>query len=348
MPVLNQRQEAVLNKVIQQYILTARSVGSRSIAKALNNKWSPATIRNIMSDLEDMKLLTHSHTSSGRKPTDSGYRYYVDRLSYYLAPSEKIQKLVADNISGLTTKKAADPESLLRTTSDALGIFSKQLGIALCPRFEEGIFHKLHLVELASNRLLMVLTIRSGLINTMSIEIDFEISHGELEKITSLINEKLSGLSIREIKKTLSDRLKLKESQDRIKINILRAFIENAEKLFNIHDINQLHISNTRQFLAQPEFESRDHMSSVIELLEEKNLLIHFLRQRKTREGVYVTIGGENEDGRFSKYSVITCNYSMGNVDGMLGIIGPKRMEYSNIVPLVDFTSKVVSETFSK
>ncbi|MEW6040727.1 MAG: heat-inducible transcriptional repressor HrcA [Elusimicrobiota bacterium] len=340
--MLDERQEMILQTVVQHYILTAKSLGSRLTSKLLLNRWSAATIRNIMADLEDMGFLTHSHTSAGRQPTDVGYRHYVDYLSKYENIPVEAEEIMSKTIS----ENLVNPENILLATVKVLGLLSKQLGVALYPKLEEGVFNRIHLIGLSSNRLMMVLSIKSGLVNTLIVETDFVPESIDLEKTAQIINEKLGGLTIQEIKKNLEKILIVHEDEGKNKIHLVRLFIKHSEKLFNIDQEHQLFISNTKQMLAQPEFESRDHVDAVIELLEEKDILIHFLRKRGERGGVFITIGGENEDGKLKQYSVVTSNYNLGNIKGTLGIIGPIRMEYEKVIPLVKFSSDILNKTF--
>ncbi len=338
---LNERENIVLQLVTQQYVLTAKPVGSRTLEKMLEQQLSAATIRNTMADLEEMGLLTHVHASAGRQPTDMGYRYYVDNLSDYSTTRGEMESLLKSQIG----ERSSDPEQILQTTSKALGMISGQLGVALCPKFQEGIFQRAHLVPVSSNRMMVVVAISSGLVNTLTIEIKFEPARMDIEDAELIINKRLHGLTILEIQRTVAERLCTSDLENIHTIHLVRLFLDNAESLFNISETHQLYLSSTKPLLTQPEFESRSWLNAVIELLDEKDILIHFLRKREDKSGVYITIGGENQEGRFQSYSVVTSNYTMGNIKGTLGVIGPIRMPYEKMVPLVECTSNILNQT---
>src|SRR4030042_238645 len=195
---LSEREKAILRYVIHQFILTANPVGSRNIAKKYEIGWSPATIRNIMADLEESGFLRHPHTSAGRLPTDRGYRVYVDSLMD--PPSLNIiDKKIID--AGFESD-LGDTDNLLKLTASILSDITKQLACVTYPKFDEAILKKIQIVQLSSSRLLVVVSIKSGFVKTITLEIDAEVDEDNIHSVQQFLNERLSGLKLSELRKT--------------------------------------------------------------------------------------------------------------------------------------------------
>ncbi len=339
---LNEREKNILRYIIQQFVLTASPVGSRNIARKYELGISPATVRNIMSDLEESGFINHPHTSAGRIPTDKGYRTYVDSLMKL----EKLHETEAGMINKSLASTVPDTDELLRVTSKLLSSITKQLAAVTYPKVDSGTLEKIQIVSLSSTRILVVISIKSGLVKTITLEQDSEIKQSQIESVQRLLNERLAGLSLKEIRKTFSDRFKDVDTHK----SIIRLFIDSAEKIFK--DVNQsekIVISGAKDVIRQPEFEAPERFQSVIELIEDKDVIIHILEKGSELhpDQVYISIGSENEDQKLQHYSLICKEYKIGNVSGTLGIIGPKRMEYSRVIAIVDYVSKILSEVLT-
>jgi heat-inducible transcriptional repressor len=337
---LSEREKSILRYVIQQFILTASPVGSRNIAKRYSLGLSPATVRNIMADLEDEGFIDHPHTSAGRIPTDKGYRFYVDSLM-------DVQKLKNSEKNFIKEKmeKGMEADELLNITSNLLSRITKQLACVSYPRLESGILEKIQLVGLSSTRILIVISIKSGLVKTITLELSSEIDAQKIEPVQNLLNERLSGLKLSEIRKTFSERFQDLIDDDRT--SIIRLFYDSVDKIFkDVGRKDSLVISGAKNIIKQPEFEDPERFHSIIELIEDKDIIIHILEKSGDiiPEQIFISIGSENDDKKLSDYSFITKEYNFGETHGTLGIIGPKRMEYSRIVAIVDFVSKMLSE----
>ena len=201
---LSSRQLHVLEAVIQTYIETAEPAGSRTIAQRFGLGVSPATVRNIMSELEDKGLLYHPHTSAGRIPTDLAYRVYVDSLMHLAPPSDEARQTLQDELPG--SRNAMD--QLLRRTAQVLGVLTQELGVAVAPAFEHIVLERLELVQVSSERILMVLTLRSGAVRTVFVEVRGAIAKQALDRVAQVLNERLAGLTVEEIRSSLADRLR--------------------------------------------------------------------------------------------------------------------------------------------
>ncbi|MDZ7608022.1 MAG: heat-inducible transcriptional repressor HrcA [Cyclobacteriaceae bacterium] len=224
---LNDREKTILRSIVQQFILTASPVGSRNITKRFDVGVSPATVRNIMSDLEESGFINHPHTSAGRIPTDKGYRYYVDALM-------EIQKLKSADkgiIDKSLDQNILETEEILKIASKLLSTITKQIACVTYPTLDNGILEKIQLVILSSTRLLVVVSIKSGLVKTMTLEFESEVESDKLQKVESLLNERLNGLTFQEIRKTFKDRLS--DIGDAEK-PIIRLFIDSVDKILKI------------------------------------------------------------------------------------------------------------------
>ncbi|MGE5315546.1 MAG: heat-inducible transcriptional repressor HrcA [Acidobacteriota bacterium] len=338
---LNDRERTILRSIIYSFIQTATPVGSRYIAKQHGIGLSPATVRNVMSDLEDLGYIGHPHTSSGRVPTDKGYRFYVDSLMEIEKLSDEDRSIIQSQL-----QSGIDQENLFRLTSKLIGAISHQLGVVSAPRLNTGILDKLELVPLSGTRILVVISIRSGLLKTITMEVSTEIPRTKLEDVSRMLNERLSGLLLAEIRSTLHDRMQDMRDEE---TGLIRLFIDSVDKLFDEQrTIEKVHIGGTSGILSQPEFEHADQYRSVIELLENEDMIVHVLEKTETKDGVIaVSIGHENAITQLKEYSIVTSTYSVGSSTGSVGIIGTKRMNYSKMIPLVDYVAKTISGMFS-
>ena len=336
---LNEREKNILRYIIQQFILTASPVGSRNIARRYDVGFSPATIRNIMSDLEESGYINHPHTSAGRIPTDKGYRFYVDTLM-------DIQEL-RNPEKGLINKgldaNILETDDLLRITSILLSSITKQLACVSYPKLETGTLEKLQIIGLSSTRILVVISIKAGLVKTITLELTSEINPNQIESVQQLLNEKLSGLTFNEIRASFTERLKDIEEDHK---PIIRLFIDSLDKIFkDVRKTDSLFITGAKNVIKQPEFENPENFQSVIELIEDKDIIIHILdKYEKIDNQVIISIGSENENKKLDEYSLVTKEYRLGDISGTLGVIGPKRMEYPKIVAIVDYMAKMITE----
>ena len=337
---LSDREKAILRYVIHQFILTASPVGSRNISKKYNIGLSPATIRNIMSDLEDSGFLGHPHTSAGRVPTDKGYRFYVDSLMATPRLGEAERKFIDKQIHG---KIRDDQEQVLRDSSKILSEITNLLACVTYPKFEDAVLQKLQLVRISSSRLLVVLSIKSGMVKTITLEVQSKMTDN-LEEVQRLLNERLSGLKFKEIRVTFKDRMKNAGSEEFKPI--IRVFLDSVDKIFaDISKSEKSIITGAKNIVKQPEFEDHDTFQSIIELIEDRDVVVHIMDKKLTKDGkdLTVAIGKENEEEKLSDYSLVAKEYSMGEIKGTIGIIGPKRMEYSKAIAAVVYIAQELS-----
>jgi heat-inducible transcriptional repressor len=339
---LNEREQTILRYVVQDFIYTATPVGSRYISKKHEDALglSSASIRNVLSDLEVMGFIQHPHTSAGRMPTDMGYRFYLDRLM-------ELDRVSAEEAQAIrkTLNPAEDPADVLKECSRLLGRISHQLCIVSAPELSSGVFEKLELVQVTANRLMVIISIKSGLVRTIMMEVASEIPRDKLEDLGRFLNERLSGLTIREIRETFVERVRDGAPPD---TGLIQLFIDSVEKLFVTPAASRYHVGGTEQIIEQPEFMNPRDFRSVIELINDQEILVHVLHKHEAGpDEVRVTIGREHDDDKLEPYSVITARYSIGDVTGSIGVLGPKRMPYDRMIPLVDYVARTVSDLFA-
>ncbi len=334
MTELTPREKAILDILIGIYVATGEPVGSRTISE-VDLGLSAATVRNSMADLEEKGYLHQPHTSAGRVPSDKGYRYYVDMLMNREELAEAAQWSIRKSIARLNAGNAA---ALLEQVSKVLADVSHNLGLALGPQFAQGIFERLEVFKLSESKLLMVMSIRSGLVKTMVVEIDWAIEDDELAATQRVVNERLSGLTVGEIMASVKERL---ESASSGSPKLLRLFANSADYMFRFSSVSDLHMDGTRNFFDRPDF-SNERLAGLIGMLEAREHLAHLLSGRAP--GTFITIGDEHELPELKNCSLLTSTYSVGNVSGVIGIIGPTRLPYGQLVPLVQYVANLTEE----
>jgi heat-inducible transcriptional repressor len=339
MQTLNDREKTILQNIVFSFIQTAVPVGSRFISKRRDIGLSPATIRNVMSDLEYMGYIGHPHTSAGRIPTDKGYRFYVDELMDLERLDEKDKNSITAHLSG-----NVEQDEIFKVASRILGTISNQLAVVSAPSMTSGIFEKLELLQVSSTRLLVIISLRLGLVKTIMMEMHAEISRSKLDQLARLLNEKLSGLTLMEIRDTFTERVKELRNEE---TGLVRLFIDSVDKLFSEDKNSKIHIGGTKNMLSQPEFENAKNFKTVIELVDNQDIIIHVLEKNdNTPHSTNVSIGKENRVEDLSDFSIVSANYTVGDMTGSIGVLGPKRMNYSKMIPLVDFVAQTISAMF--
>jgi heat-inducible transcriptional repressor len=335
---LSQREWQVLEAVVQSYIETAEPAGSRTIAKRFPLGVSAATIRNTMSDLEDRGYLFHPHTSAGRIPTDRAYRAYVDTLIWRrpvaVSESERLHQELKANPGAI--------ERILEKAAQVLGVLTQELGVAIAPSFDEAVLERLELMQVAADRLLMILVIRGGLARTLFIELASQLPREAVATVSRVLNERLSGLALREIRASLRQRLR-DSAPGPGASELLNIFIEEADHLFDLPETGQVVLGSPSLLAGQPEFHSNQRMRSLLEITERRDVLREALRNRD-RPGVTVTIGGEHPEPALSAFTIVTSSYRCGALTGVIGVMGPTRMPYDKILALVEHTSRLVED----
>ncbi len=341
LPTLTEREQAVLSAVIDSFVRTAAPAGSRRIGKDYGLGVSAATIRNTMADLEGKGLLTHPYTSAGRLPTDLAYRYYVNALMQWgrirRRDRAKIEREFRDvEVGGV--------EDLVSKAARVLSLLTGELGLAIGPTLAKATLERLELVSVSSEKVLLVFTIESGVVRTVYVDVTMRVPRETLHAVSQALNERLAGSTISEIQATLRERL-----------GDLRFDSEGADELMNIFmhsgpDIfdwarreRDVHLGSTAALSEQPEFTTSERLRQLILLTERRELLATVLGDRGGSDGPHVTIGTEHGQPELDDLTIVTANYSVGSLQGTVGVIGPTRMPYEKVVSIVDWTSALLT-----
>jgi len=341
-PTLNERERDVLGAVIETYVQTAEPAASRTIAKRFGLGLSAATIRNTMSDLEEKGYLYHPHTSAGRIPTDRAYRAYVDSLMH----PNTVSLEHAHRIRAQLTERTAVDEILARA-AQVLGVLTQELGVAVGPSLDAALLERLDLIQVSSDRLLLVLALRSGAVRTIFVEVPSQMAAEAVTQVAQVLNERLAGLTLKEIRATLAQRVRDAGGTPQ-STELMNIFIQEAEDLFDVPAAGAdplaegVLLSGAQLLAGQPEFATAERLQGLIEVTERRDLLRRALAQRPA--GISITIGSEHHDPKLSSFTLVTSSYRLGTLAGVIGVLGPTRMPYDKVVALVDHTSRLVEE----
>jgi heat-inducible transcriptional repressor len=340
---LTEREQSILEAVIRSYVETAEPAGSRMVARRFGLGISPATVRNTMSDLEEKGYLYHPHTSAGRVPTDLAYRLYVDALMGRPRRSVADQRALRHELA--QDGEGAAIEQVVRRAAQALGLLTQELGIGIAPQLDEAALEKLDLLAVSEGKLLLVLSLRAAGVRTVFVNVPARISPGAVSTVARVLNERLAGLPLREIRSTLGSRLRDSLSTGDVEASeLLNVFLESADEWFVRPAENELHLGRASLLADQPEFSSGERLRALMELTERRDVLKRLLGERLGSTGLKVTIGVEHENPALSGFTVVTSEYHVGGLRGVIGVIGPTRMPYDRVIALVDGASSLMSE----
>ena len=342
---LNEREERILEAVIRTYVETAEPAGSRTVAKRHGLGVSPATIRNAMADLEERGYLFHPHTSAGRIPTDQAYRYYVNTLMRPLrltvAEQRRLRRELKDD-------EATGPlERLIQRAAQVLGLLTGELGVAIGPRLEEVVLEKIELALVSSEKVLLVLSLKNGVVRTIYVDVPVQVPPETLAAVTMILNERLAGQPLSDIRRTLPERLRDAASDDVQSTELINILLQSADDVFGLSAKDAgdaLLLGQTSVLANQPEFAEGARLRSLIELTEQRDLLRRVLSQRTHDASPMITIGTEHEHPRLTGFTLVTSEYRLGNLSGVLGVMGPTRMPYEKVAAIVEFTSGLMTD----
>ncbi len=336
---LTDRERKVLEAVIQTYVLTASPAGSRQLARRFRLGVSPATVRNTMSDLEEKGYLFHPHTSAGRVPTNAAYRAYVDSILPAPSFSAKERETLLQQI----TAGGNAVENILRRAAQSLGVVTQELGVALGPRFGDSTLDRVELVRLASDRLLVVLSLQGGGVRTIYVGCPRRRA-GSRARRGHPSAQRAAGRPDAQSTPKLAQRAAARHrARDRRADQHLRR--GRGADLRRGGGCGQSVVLGQASVLAeQPEFASADSMRRLVALTETRHYLAEVLRRRAADSGVSITIGSEHGDPALDKFTLVTAQYRAGTLNGVIGVIGPTRMPYDKVISLVTHTSQLITE----
>lgn len=332
---LTERDRHVLRAVIEEYILNSKAVSSHTIKSVYGLSISPATIRNIMSKLESHGLLVQMHTSAGRLPTDAGYRYYVDRLISEGDLESGLRRQVETSLKF----RDGSIDGMMRSIAGLLGKMSHLFGVVLVSQIQKSILRNIELSHLSSDRALLVLTMKSGFLRSVVLNITCNLTENERIRVIQRLNERLTGLTLQEIQKSFDSRLK---DSDIYNHEIVQILLGNPADYFSIPVTQQIFQSSIDNLLLNPEFSDITTLQKTLVALENRNLKT--ILNQYSGMPPSVVIGTEIQDGHLDHCSVMISGFSGKEIRGKLAIIGPKRLPYSYIKKLLDTVTEIIPD----
>ncbi|MCK4622288.1 MAG: heat-inducible transcription repressor HrcA [Desulfuromonadales bacterium] len=339
---LNDRNQNILEVIVEDYIASAEPVGSRAISRRHSFSLSPASVRNVMSDLEEMGFLCSPHTSAGRIPTEKGFHYYIDSLL-------QVRDLSKEEESRLQSSyrfKDMKMEDIMQEVGRVMSGLSNYTGLVMAPKFASTVFRQIEFVRLSHGRLLVIYVSETGLVQNKVIAADPSLTVRDLEQISHYLNHEMTGLSIPKVREKIARELKA----ERIRYDELqKQALELSRAALQEESEDLVFVSGTSLMLEQPEFSTPDRMKRIIQALESKKTLIELLDRSQAAQGVQVFIGSQSEHTEIEGCSLVTASFSnKKGAIGTLGVIGPVRMPYSQVIPIVDFTAQLVSRILER
>ena len=341
-PALDERRKEVLRSLIDLHIESGEPVGSESLARVLNRAVSPATVRNIMADLEALGYLNHPHTSAGRLPTDEGYRLYVDSLMGDPKP------LTAGAAAAIHSQlRDASAKQVLENAAHIISRLSGNVGLVLAPDFEKATFRHLDLVRLWPPRILVVMVSRTAIVTNKVIQLDEPLSQEQLTACANYLNAHYAGLSLSAIRGRLLD---LMGQERTLYDSLLKSVIALGDRAFAAGpEEKDLFLDGTSNILDPAIFEDLDRLRALFKTFEEKSRLVRILNACITGSGIRIVIGHEHPDPDLKGTALVTASYPLEGESGWgLGVLGSTRMEYASVVSLVDHMARAVSEAFAE
>lgn len=339
---MDARKQQVLLAIITDFIATAEPVGSRTIARKYDLGVSPATIRNEMSDLEEMGYIEQPHTSAGRIPSQLGYRYYVD----FLMKKKNLTSKEEETIRRGYVNKVRQIGEVITRTGEMLAQMTKFAAVIMTPRPELSSFKRIQLVLMNPGQAMVIVVMNTGALQSNIIEIPEEVSQVDLDTISQVLNAKLNGLTIDKIKMTLLREIYFELSRHKNIVDLAMHLIQTG---LAVNREDKIYLGGIINILNQPEFHNIEKVKSLLSLLEQEELLRSLLESSDPGEGVAVRIGTEMMREEVKDCSMVVASYCIdGRPVGTLGVLGPTRMDYAWVVSVVEYMTRNMSETMEK
>ncbi len=340
-PTLTERQRMVLTSIIRRYLGNAEPVGSRQVSKDIVDALSPATIRNVMADMEEMGLIDQPHTSAGRQPTERGFRIWVDQIMPQDPLSDRERQVVDVALS-----QARSEDQLLAAAALALAEVTRQLGVAISPVLDGSRLDRLELVPVRDTTLLLVASFGSGLIRSVAIELEQPVIRGDLTDLVRKVHLTALGRTPAEIQRDLALRPSNEgeTTEERNGSDLVRQILYALLDLAHPAKGGDAFLQGAGNVLSQPELGERRSLANLVQLMEDRSQLAQLLQERSGHEGACITIGSENRLEHLRTLSLVTHNYRIGDAKGAVGVLGPKRMPYGKLVAAVDYIALRLSQ----
>jgi heat-inducible transcriptional repressor len=342
-PALNERTQHLLKSLVERYIRDGQPVGSRTLARDAGLDLSPATVRNVMADLEDLGYLHSPHTSAGRVPTARGYRLFIDALLNLRPLDDREVEILRRRID----QPAQNSSDLARTVSDLLSGITRLAGVVMLPRRNAVTLRHVEFLALSENRVLVILVLNTQEVQNRIIQTRRAYSAMELQQAAHYLNEQFAGKDIHQVREALLRELReTRDSLDRL----MQTVVEMAEQTFEVEPVGEDYVVAGQTHLMQcADLSDLDKLRQLFEAFNHKRDLLHLFDQCLHAEGVQIFIGEESGFGALGGCSVVTAPYTVeGQVLGVLGVIGPTRMAYDRVIPVVDVTARLLAAALNE
>lgn len=350
------RGQTILSAVVNEHFVTGEPVGSKTIAErfAKVSGLSPASIRNVMAELEELGLLEQPHTSAGRIPTDKGYRFFVDNLLGVLSVSNEDLRRIGDEFGLNPSEFAATPDRLMERTSQLLSALSNNVGIVVSPGLANDRLQHIEFVNLSDNRILVVLVSSPNIVHNRIIRLKVSFTREELEKTANYLNAEFVGKSLSEIRSAI---LHLMHEEKALFDRLLQtAVILCSQSIDDDEDkLGEVYVDGTSNILTKSDFADLERLRGLLATIGEKSRLIQILNECIAREDaargtVQVVIGSENRTPSLQNCTLISAPYRVGNGSavGTLSVLGPTRIEYARMISLVSYVARVLETVMSR
>ena len=329
--MLDERKKKILQAVIDEYINSAEPVSSNALVEKYGLNYSSATVRNELAELEKIGYLDKTHTSSGRVPSEKGYRFYVDELIKDDDISVEEIKYIQSKLSA----KVNEIEDLTKIATTTLSEITHYTTVAIGPKSNMQIIEEIKFVLLGTRMLMIVIVTDSGLVKETIIKYDEDITQNQVETLNNLFNTKLKGKPLSKIDKPMEEYIL---SEITYSLNVIKPIIEQINKI--VEEDENLYYEGANKSFDLPEFKSLEIAKNFVNVLDEKDLVLDILNSGVAKD-INVYIGDENENEKLKDFSIVTFKHSIGDKDlGTIGIIGPKRMDYSKVISVMKYISK--------
>jgi heat-inducible transcriptional repressor len=338
MAELTERDKSILSSIIREYVETGEPVGSRIIARKYLHTLSPATVRNGMADLEEMGLLYQPHVSAGRIPTPEAFRYYLNEIMEI----RRLPRIEKSMISHHMTQRSGDIKETLKKASELLSSISQNASIVILPKFDTFFFKRIDFIRLNESRIMVVLVSRAGVVYN-HIVYGEDIAQHKLDQYANYLNETYADLTIREMR----DRLVKEMSNEKARFDTLisQALNLGVTALKGVQDVPDIFIQGKEAVFSKPELADLNRLRDIVKAFEDKGRILTILNRVLEIPGVSVLLGEEMEHIGMDNFSMVASGYYRQNIPlGSLGVIGPIRMDYSRVIPLVGYMAKVLSD----
>jgi heat-inducible transcriptional repressor len=339
---LDERKLHILQAIIDDYIVTAEPVGSRTLARKYIIDISSATIRNEMADLEELGYLEQPHTSAGRVPSDKAYRLYVDRMLELTG----LSNVEADSIKTIYKERSRQIEQIIRSASNVLSDITNYTSVILSPQGDCVHVKHIQLVPVGDDLALLIIVTNSGIIKDTVIRIPQGVAPDYLNRISMMLTEEFKNKTLGDIRFDKETKLYHSMNQDQQLFNKL---VDAFTLSLAVKEDNNVYMGGMTNIFNFPEYKDVMRARTFLDLMQKKDVLYQLLKSSTEKKGINVSIGQENEVEELKQYSVISATYEMGGrVMGSIGLIGPKRMEYGKAISAIDYVGKSLSQYLTK